>query len=347
MSDTSPGWHPDPSGKHDHRYWDGAQWTENVANAGVARIDSFEPAAPEAPTVEEPAETFAAEEPAAADEPFDADEEDPVAPEEPLTTDLPYATDEPPAAGLFGSEDTIIDEAPAATSTWPVADAPEDAPAPPPPYVPSDSGDADGGLASKRNLLIGGGVLLVVLLAFLAFSAFGGDDDDSPKAPVGNTDTTEPTEATGTTEPPLPGEYGSDAALDKLYDGCKDGDYAACDQLYAAATSGSEYKTFGDTCGGRNEPSGYCVKLYGDGADDEDAGGSSDGTLPDDFEQTMADSYAETLGLEQDQAECLAGKFREAVEQGTLNEDDAMTGVIQYLADCDIDLSDLSDLGGA
>jgi hypothetical protein len=38
-------WHPDPSGAHDHRYWDGERWTEHVADAGVASIDPL----PDAP----------------------------------------------------------------------------------------------------------------------------------------------------------------------------------------------------------------------------------------------------------------------------------------------------------
>jgi hypothetical protein len=32
-------WLPDPSGRHDHRYWDGARWTEHIADAGVAGTD--------------------------------------------------------------------------------------------------------------------------------------------------------------------------------------------------------------------------------------------------------------------------------------------------------------------
>ncbi len=36
MSDNAAGWQPDPTGKHDHRYWDGTGWTDNVADAGVA-----------------------------------------------------------------------------------------------------------------------------------------------------------------------------------------------------------------------------------------------------------------------------------------------------------------------
>jgi hypothetical protein len=37
-----PAWHPDPTGKHDHRWWDGTQWTEHVADAGVAAIDPLD-----------------------------------------------------------------------------------------------------------------------------------------------------------------------------------------------------------------------------------------------------------------------------------------------------------------
>jgi len=27
-------WHPDPTGRHRHRYWDGARWTDWVADGG-------------------------------------------------------------------------------------------------------------------------------------------------------------------------------------------------------------------------------------------------------------------------------------------------------------------------
>lgn len=33
------GWHPDPTGRHDHRWWDGARWTANAADAGVPVSD--------------------------------------------------------------------------------------------------------------------------------------------------------------------------------------------------------------------------------------------------------------------------------------------------------------------
>jgi uncharacterized protein YxjI len=32
-------WYPDPGGKHEHRYWDGFQWTDNVADHGRQAVD--------------------------------------------------------------------------------------------------------------------------------------------------------------------------------------------------------------------------------------------------------------------------------------------------------------------
>ena len=47
------------------------------------------------------------------------------------------------------------------------------------------------------------------------------------------------------------GTFGSDAFLDDLYLACDAGDLVACDDLFFEAPSGSEYETYGDTCGGR------------------------------------------------------------------------------------------------
>lgn len=35
-------WHPDPTSRHEHRYWDGESWTEHVADAGVASTDPLD-----------------------------------------------------------------------------------------------------------------------------------------------------------------------------------------------------------------------------------------------------------------------------------------------------------------
>jgi hypothetical protein len=33
-------WHPDPSGRHELRWWDGARWTESVSNRGQVGTDT-------------------------------------------------------------------------------------------------------------------------------------------------------------------------------------------------------------------------------------------------------------------------------------------------------------------
>lgn len=33
------GWMPDPTGRHEHRYWDGSRWTEHVTTAGEQSTD--------------------------------------------------------------------------------------------------------------------------------------------------------------------------------------------------------------------------------------------------------------------------------------------------------------------
>lgn len=35
-------WHPDPTGRHEYRYWDGQQWTEHVANQGQRAVDPLD-----------------------------------------------------------------------------------------------------------------------------------------------------------------------------------------------------------------------------------------------------------------------------------------------------------------
>lgn len=45
--------------------------------------------------------------------------------------------------------------------------------------------------------------------------------------------------------------YGDDPVLDALYDECAAGSGSACDELFFGAPSGSEYESFGSTCGER------------------------------------------------------------------------------------------------
>ncbi|MDQ6910461.1 MAG: DUF2510 domain-containing protein [Actinomycetota bacterium] len=35
----APGWFPDPGRRHEHRYWDGAAWTDHVSDRGTTTVD--------------------------------------------------------------------------------------------------------------------------------------------------------------------------------------------------------------------------------------------------------------------------------------------------------------------
>lgn len=152
MTDNAPGWRPDPTGRFEHRYWDGSRWTDNVANAGVASNDPYE------------ASTAAGlEDTSAADTPTEAGAGDP--------TVVGAPADEPGtgwAAPTAAQPTTPTDQ----TAAWPTS--------PPPPSFPPSSGPppvaSPGG--SKRSLLVGAGILAVVVLAIGAFLLLGGDDED-------------------------------------------------------------------------------------------------------------------------------------------------------------------------
>ncbi|MFN8122276.1 MAG: DUF2510 domain-containing protein [Thermoleophilia bacterium] len=42
----SPGWHTDPTGRHQHRWWDGSRWTAQVADSGTVTTDLVPVTAP-------------------------------------------------------------------------------------------------------------------------------------------------------------------------------------------------------------------------------------------------------------------------------------------------------------
>jgi hypothetical protein len=52
--------------------------------------------------------------------------------------------------------------------------------------------------------------------------------------------------------------YGDDPELDALWDACEAGDGVACDDLFRRSPVGSEYETFGGTCGGLTEGGMSC-----------------------------------------------------------------------------------------
>lgn len=58
--------------------------------------------------------------------------------------------------------------------------------------------------------------------------------------------------------------------FDALQAACSAENWAACDELYRQTPSGSEYETFGDTCGGRTDGTEPCISVLGDGVDPGD-----------------------------------------------------------------------------
>src|SRR3954447_17900098 len=62
MVETVAEWRVDPFGRHEHRYWDGAQWTEHVADLGRTATDpvpASDGAMPPPPPVSPGVPTFA------------------------------------------------------------------------------------------------------------------------------------------------------------------------------------------------------------------------------------------------------------------------------------------------
>jgi hypothetical protein len=61
----------------------------------------------------------------------------------------------------------------------------------------------------------------------------------------------------------FPYTYGDDAYLDGLWDDCTAGDWDACDLLYSDSPVGSEYETYGETCGFLTDGTEWCADVFG------------------------------------------------------------------------------------
>lgn len=138
--------------------------------------------------------------------------------------------------------------------------------------------DQSGGAQQGRGMATAGIVLgwigvigtALLVVSIVALAALGEEAEQSfertGEAIEGASDSVPDTTSPRTASPTEGGSgtYGSDAVLDRLWDECEAGNFASCDKLYMDSPFGSEYEEFGDTCGNRNAPSGYCVDLYGE-----------------------------------------------------------------------------------
>ncbi|RHW27596.1 DUF2510 domain-containing protein [Nocardioides immobilis] len=109
---TAAAWHPDPTGRHELRYWDGTQWTEHVSDGGVQSVSPLTP--PEEPTAQSSRESSAQETATPATQDLAA-------------TDRPEGQmDESPADDAFMMETRVVGSPPAAEppSYEPMAEAP-------------------------------------------------------------------------------------------------------------------------------------------------------------------------------------------------------------------------------
>jgi len=312
MGDGTAGWQADPTGRFEHRYWDGSAWTDNVSNAGVTSTDPFEPdaepagVAPDDPTTEQVAT------------PTDATVQQPVASSDPTA-----AWPTPPAPP------------PPPTYTGP---PPGDAGGPPPP-----------GDRANRRVLVGAGILAVVAIVVAALLLGGGDDDgdDDVRAQLASqlragsglsqsqaecvadavvddlgAERFKGVDFNADEPPPGLSEDLFDAAFDS-FDKC---------EIDAADFGGDTSDTSDST--DDVQPNGTTETT-----DDDLIGG---GSLPPDFEEQIAQIYEDSLGLPPDKAACLAGKMADAVSSGDLTQDEAMSDVFSYLSDCDIQLSEIT-----
>jgi hypothetical protein len=195
MNGPAPGWQPDPTGRHEYRYWDGTNWSDDVSDGGVTSND---------PVAGTPEPT----------QPFDP------GPQAPATTPQPTYQ--------AGYDPSGYDSGPGAPG------GPGGGPSGPgygatgygssgggypsygtPPAQPSSSGPSTG-------LLVGLGVLVLVLIGGIVFVLMGNDDDGDDTATDGQETTTtaagtDPTDP-GTTAPPDGGESGG-ALVDAMAEG--------------------------------------------------------------------------------------------------------------------------------
>lgn len=386
MTDNAPSWLTDPTGRHDHRYWDGSQWTEHVSDAGVATTDPYDgPASvaapsPEAPATGEPvvgspsteptpepgaSELDATAPPTPSPAPAAESEATPTAPTATTAPTMPsYATPGPPAAddpnspaaadgsnAADADEPTVVQPISAdPTSEVPTTSvAADDPPSPtftPPPPAVEGSDGNDG---SKRRLLIGVGVLAVVAVLIAVF-ALGGDDSEEDLAAV-IADQIRDGGQSGLDEDEatcLAEELISEMGADKL-DGV---DFTAEEPPEELAEELNQAFVQAipecdiDLSGEGNE-GGETTGTVDDGRVDGGTEMTIEPGTSDEFRDRLTNQFSDSMGVTDDQAACLANSMADAIEAGELDEEESFNQFFEYLDGCNISVSDLDTGAGA
>lgn len=96
-------WHPDPTGEHELRYWDGRMWTEHVADQGVQSVSPLPTVAPAGTTTEADLAAAHAEQQRATQETVTQEDDAPGSAEETMVDAAddpePAVDDEPTTSG--------------------------------------------------------------------------------------------------------------------------------------------------------------------------------------------------------------------------------------------------------
>ena len=173
MDQYPAGWHPDPTGRFEHRYWDGTAWTDNVSVAGQMHHDPVvTPPEPAAAVPPEPVPVPPEPEPAAPPdlEPVPGTLDD--VPPPPGSQTVPPVTTEPPGPGWWlASDGNWYPPDPDPTSVLPL------------PMAEAGSGSG----ASRRTPMLIGAAAAVVAVAVVLFLVLRGGDDPSPASSSSDT----------------------------------------------------------------------------------------------------------------------------------------------------------------
>ena len=320
MSEQSGAWQADPFGRHQYRWWNGSEWTDQVADDGVTSVD---------PATAEGAAAAADGSPPGEVPPGDAttpgaEAGDPTQPIGAVPGEVP-----PPTATGWGAP-----QAPDATAAMPAAPAP--GPSAPVEEQPTKR------LSGNAPALILGGILLLALIGAAAWLLLGGDDDEVSREELvaalssGDIDESE----AGCMIDRLEGSIG----LDRL---------AEIDRDASVATE-SEEAQIQDA---RGRCTGSDEEAAGDDAADDDAD-EDEGSEGDDGSEVIDPEDAEALAmqmfgnLDEEQVQCL-GEEIAALEEDydfeALAEDptagafdpEMIQAFMAAFTDCDIPLESL------
>ena len=222
MSEQSGSWQPDPTGRHQYRYFDDGTWTDQVSDDGVIGSDPYAAAA--GGTVPPAAS------PAAANGGGGGNKTPLIIGGVVLLVLL--------AIGAFlvlGGDDEV-DQGELAAA-FRDQGMPEE-------QAECFAGELSGVFTESRIRELDGGAEptaeeSMAMLAAVGECGLGGFEGGDIGMEEGDS-------------------YGDNPTLDALWDACEDGDGDACDDLYFQSPVGSEYEEFGDTCGGRRDGGSLC-----------------------------------------------------------------------------------------